>query len=133
MAPDPATDRFAHAPIAQLIGFQILPGNPGEATVHLAVDERLHNPMGQVHGGALAALADAAMGIAFGRTLEAGQDFATIDLHLQFMRPVRGQRLTAKAQVSQRGLRIGYVRCDIKDDHGRLIAAGSCSCTVVGL
>jgi uncharacterized protein (TIGR00369 family) len=125
--------RFDHAPIAQLFGFQIEPGWPGEAKVHLPIDERLFNPMGKVHGGAIAALADAAMGIAFGRTLDDHQDFATIDLHIQFMRPVRGDRLTAKAKMRQRGLRIGYVECELLDDRDRLVATASCSCTVVSL
>ena len=130
MAATDPYDRFAFAPISQLIGFQVQPGPAGEAVVRLAVDERLHNPMGRVHGGVLAALSDAAMGIAFGRTLDEGQDFATIDLHIHFMRPVRGELLTATARVRQRGLRIGYVECNIVDDKQRLIASATCSCTV---
>jgi len=132
MTTDPH-DRFATAPISQLIGFQVLPGPAGEAIVQLAVDDRLHNPMGRVHGGVLAALSDAAMGIAFGRTLEVGQDFATIDLHIHFMRPVRGKKLTATARVQQRGLRIGYVECSIFDDKQRLVASSTCACTVSDL
>ncbi len=131
-ATDPP-DRFATAPISQLIGFQVEPGPAGEAVVRLAVDDRLHNPMGRVHGGVLAALSDAAMGIAFGRTLDDGQDFATIDLHIHFMRPVRGKLLTATARVQQRGLRVGFVECSIVDDRQRLIASATCSCTVSGL
>ncbi len=126
-------DRFATAPISQLIGFEVQPGEPGQAEVHLAIDDRLHNPMGRVHGGVIAALSDAAMGIAFGRTLESNQDFGTIDLHIHFMRPVRGKRLTATAQVRQRGLRIGFVDCNITDEKQRLIASATCSCTVSDL
>jgi uncharacterized protein (TIGR00369 family) len=126
-------DRFSSAPIASLIGFQIEPGSAGEASVHLPIDERLHNPMGQVHGGVLSALADTAMGIAFGRTLEDHQNFATVDLHIHFMRPVRGQRITAQASVTQRGLRIGFVQCEIRDQRQRLIATATCSCTITGL
>lgn len=133
MSEAPLSDRFDIAPIARLLGFEIKPGPPGEASLSLAVDERLHNPMGRVHGGAIAAMADAAMGIAFGRTLEVKQDFATIDLHLHFMRPIKGKRLRAEAKVRQRGLRIGYVACDLWDDHNRLIATATCSCTVLDL
>jgi uncharacterized protein (TIGR00369 family) len=126
-------DRFSQAPIATLIGFEIEPGSAGEAIVFLPIDSRLHNPMGAVHGGAIAALADTAMGIAFGRTLDETRDFATIDLHIHFMRPVRGSRLKAVASVRQRGLRIGYVVCDIFDDKNRLVASSTCSCTVTEL
>jgi len=131
---DKNADRFSFAPISQLIGFQVEPAHsesPGECVVRLPVDHRLHNPMGRVHGGVLAALADASMGIAFGRTLDLEQDFSTIDLHIHFMRPVRGKELVAKAVVRQRGLRVGFVTCDIEDEQGRLVASATCSCTVL--
>lgn len=129
-------ERFAQAPISQLIGFDVHPATEidhleGRAVVELAIDSRLHNPMGRVHGGVLAALADAAMGIAFGRTISEKQDFATIDLHIHFMRPVRGKKLTAVAEMIQRGLRVGFMQCRIRDDRGREIASSSCSCTVL--
>ena len=130
------TDRFDAAPISQLIGFKVLPETPndkevGRAVVELEIDSRLHNPMGRVHGGVLAALSDAAMGIAFGRTLDPDQDFSTIDLHIHFMRPVRGKKLVATGEMIQRGLRVGFVRCVVTDDRGKVIASSSCSCTVL--
>jgi uncharacterized protein (TIGR00369 family) len=128
-----AADRFAAAPIAQLVGFQIEPGEPGVCVVKLHADERLHNPMGRVHGGVIAALADAAMGTAFGRTLLDGQDFATIDMQVQFVRPVTEGQLTATARVTDRGLRIGFVECTILNTRRRVIAHARCSCTIVDL
>lgn len=130
------TDRFSEAPISQLIGFHVLPATEddnqvGRAVVELKIDDRLNNPMGRVHGGVIAALSDAAMGIAFGRTLNSDQDFSTIDLHVHFMRPVRGKILRATGLMTQRGLRIGYVTCQITDDRNKIVAAGSCSCTVL--
>ncbi len=130
------SDRFDEAPISQLIGFNVLPATAddnemGRAIVELEIDSRFNNPMGRVHGGILAALSDAAMGIAFGRTLECDQDFSTIDLHIHFMRPVRGKKLIATGQMIQRGLRIGFIECRITDDRGKEVASSSCSCTVL--
>lgn len=130
------SDRFDEAPISQLIGFRVLPATAedkelGRATVELDIDSRLNNPMGRVHGGVLAALSDAAMGIAFGRTLDPDQDFSTIDLHIHFMRPVRGKKLTARGEMIQRGLRVGFVQCRVRDDRGKEVASSSCSCTVL--
>ena len=130
------SDRFDEAPISQLIGFRVLPATAedneiGRATVELDIDSRLNNPMGRVHGGILAALSDAAMGIAFGRTLDPDQDFSTIDLHIHFMRPVRGKKLTAKGEMIQRGLRVGFVQCRVTDDRGKEVSSSSCSCTVL--
>jgi uncharacterized protein (TIGR00369 family) len=124
-------DRFAEAPISRLLGFDVEPGDCDNTVVHLAIDSRLHNPMGRVHGGVLSALADAAMGIAFGRSLDPNQDFATIDLHVHFMRPIRGPKITATASMTQRGLRIGFAECEIRDNRERLVATATCSCTVL--
>lgn len=87
--------------------------------------------MGRVHGGLIAALADAAMGIAFGRTLFPGEDFSTIDMQVQFVRPVVTGLIRAEATVVERGLRIGFVRCEITNSRGKLVATGTCTCTVL--
>jgi uncharacterized protein (TIGR00369 family) len=124
---------WAWAPIGQLIGLEVQPGGPGEAEVFLDVDARMHNPMGFVHGGVLALLADATMGIAFGRTLDDQHSFATIEAKTNFLRPVQQTRLRAMAKVISRGLRIGFVEVQIFDQRQKLVATGSCTCTVNSL
>ncbi len=127
------SDPFGWAPISQLIGLEILPGDVGEAEVFLDVDQRMHNPMGFVHGGVIALLADAAMGIAFGRTLDDKHSFATIEMKTSFVRPVKQTRLHATAKLIGRGLRIGFVEVRIVDHHGKLVATGSSTCTINSL
>lgn len=127
------SDPFRYAPISQLIGLEVQPGEPGMAAVHLEVSPKMHNPMGFVHGGVISLLADAAMGIAFGRTLEDKQSFATIEMKVTYIRPVKQSRLVCSAKLVQRGLRIGFVECDIVDHRQKLVARGSCSCTVTTL
>jgi uncharacterized protein (TIGR00369 family) len=130
-------DRFSTAPISRLVGFKVEPSphasdsGIGEATVRLECVTHHHNPMGRVHGGLIAALADAAMGIAFGRTLLAGEDFSTIDMNVSFIRPVREGWISAHASVIERGLRIGFVKCEITNARGKRIATATCTCTVI--
>jgi uncharacterized protein (TIGR00369 family) len=131
--PSDAEDPFADAPISRLVGFDVLLGEPGEATVVIDCDRRHHNPMGRVHGGLLSALADAAMGIAFARTLTDGQDFSTIELKINFIRPIVSGRVEAKARVIERGLRIGFVECELMNNRGKRIATATSTCTVVSL
>lgn len=138
------SNRFSDAPISRLVGFDVLPSDTdtegdtdtdtegvGTATVLINCDSRHHNPMQRVHGGLVAALADAAMGIAFGRTLLDDQDFSTIEMKVNFIRPVKEGRLTAVANVVERGLRIGFVECEIKNERGKRIATATSTCTVV--
>lgn len=129
-------DPFSWAPISQLIGLEVQPStadDPGTAEVFLNVDQRMHNPMGMVHGGIISLLADAAMGIAFGRLLSEKYSFATIEMKTNYIRPVKESRLHATAKLVQRGLRIGFLECRIVDQRNKLIATASCTCTVTSL
>jgi len=131
------TDRFSTAPISKLVGFVVEPyahevgSGIGDAIVRLECKTHHHNPMGRVHGGLIAALADAAMGIAFGRTLLPGEDFSTIDMNVSFLRPVREGLITANARVIERGLRIGFVQCDIVNSRGKRVATATSTCTLI--
>ena len=125
------TDSFAWAPIGNLIGLEVQPqAKAGESEVYLDVDDRMHNPMGFVHGGVISLLADATMGIAFGRTLEDQSAFATVEMKISFIRPIKRGRLRGFARLIQRGLRIGFVECHITNQRGKLIATSTCTCTI---
>src|SRR5215831_9255291 len=84
-------------PIGRLLGFVINAIEPGRAVFEMQVDERHHNPMGTLHGGIYCDLADAAMGYAFASTLGEGETFTTVELKINFFRPVRKAKLTAEA------------------------------------
>lgn len=124
-------DRFSTAPISRLIGFEVAVPVDGRTQVALEAGEQHANPMGRVHGGVIAALADAAMGTAYGRLLLASEDFSTIELKVNFMRPVKLGRIVATARLVQRGLRIGFLDCEIHDRLGRLVATATCTCMTI--
>ena len=125
-------DRFSEAPISRLIGFQVAPaGDDATTVVALGAGEQHANPMGRVHGGVISALADAAMGTAYGRVLLESEDFSTIELKVNFMRPVKLGRIVATARMVQRGLRIGFLDCEIHDSRGKLVATATCTCMTI--
>jgi uncharacterized protein (TIGR00369 family) len=109
-------------PIARLIGFE--PGEiaDGRAIVTLAAGPQHANPMGTLHGGVLCDIADAAMGMAFASTLAPGESFTTVELKINFFRPIWEARLRAEGKVVRRGSAVGYVECEITDEAGRLVA-----------
>jgi uncharacterized protein (TIGR00369 family) len=118
-------------PVADLIGFQIAEVTPGRAVTTLQTGPQHANPMGTLHGGILCDISDAAMGIALGSTLEAGQSFTTMELKIKFFRPVWTAKLTAEAIVIQRGKTTAYVESVVKDENDRLIAKSSCTCMIL--
>ncbi len=115
-------------PVARLIGFEAKEIGDGRATVTLSAGPQHANPMGTLHGGILCDIADAAMGMAFASTLGSGESFTTVELKINFFRPVREAQLKAESRVVRRGRNLGYVECEITDDTGRLIAKAASTC-----
>ena len=121
--------RIPLPPIARLIGFRPVIVEPGRAVFELETDLQRHaNPMGTVHGGILCDLADIAMGFAYASTLDEGDTFTSLELKINFLRPVWQTRLSARAGVVQRGRTIGLVECDVTDAEGKLVARASSTC-----
>ena len=116
------------APMGQLIGMRLIAIEAGRATFELDADERHHNPMGTLHGGVLCDIADSAMGMAYASTLGEGESFTTLELKINFLRPVKSARLTAAGTVVQQGRTTGMAECLVSDERGRLIAKATSTC-----
>ena len=123
--------RVNDVPVARLIGFEAKEVADGRATVILAAGPQHANPMGTLHGGILCDIADAAMGMAFASTLAPEESFTTLELKVNFFRPIWQAQLKAEGTVVQRGRTIGYVECDITDEEGRLVAKAASTCMVL--
>ena len=116
------------APMATLIGMRLVAIEPGRARFELNADHRQHNPMGTLHGGILCDIADSAMGMAYASTLEDGESFTTLELKINFLRPIRSAHLVAEGTLVQRGRTTGMAECSVTDEHGRLIAKATSTC-----
>jgi uncharacterized protein (TIGR00369 family) len=116
------------APIGKLLGLKIIASGAGRATIEFEAGERYANPTGTLHGGVFCALADAAMGLAYLSTLAEGESLTTIELKINFLRPVWNGRLRAEAKVVRAGRVVGLIECDILDERQRLVARASSTC-----
>jgi uncharacterized protein (TIGR00369 family) len=115
-------------PVAKLIGFNLRSVVRGRAVLDMNAGPQHWNPMGGLHGGILCDLTDAAMGIAYASTLAKGEAFATVELKINFLRPVREGRLVAEGWVVSGGRTLGYTEAEVRDEDGRLIAKASSTC-----
>jgi len=111
------------APVATALGLTMIRAGDGTAEFEYVADGRHANPMGTLHGGILCDLGDAAMGIALASTLAEGESFTTLELHINFLRPVWDAKLTAKGRIVSRGRTVAMTACDILDERQRHIAA----------
>src|SRR5262249_275969 len=105
----------APPPIATLIGFKLASVGPGRAILEVEASERPASPLGTLHGGVLADIADAAMGMAYASELEEGETFTTLELKINFMKPVWTGKLRAEGRLLSGGRTIGLVECDVRD------------------
>jgi uncharacterized protein (TIGR00369 family) len=119
---------FPDPPIAQLIGLRMISLLPGESRLELDAGPQHANPMGTLHGGVLCDLADLAMGAAYASTLDSGETFTTLELKINFLKPVWKETLFAVGRIVNRGRTIGMVECDITDSQGRLVAKSTSTC-----
>jgi uncharacterized protein (TIGR00369 family) len=125
--PSVASEEFP-APIGKLLGLMITDSGTGRATVEFEASERYANPMGTLHGGVLCDLADAAMGVAYRSILAEGETFTTIELKINFLRPVWKAKLRAEARVIRAGKVVGLIECNLFDERQRLVARASSTC-----
>ena len=81
-------------PIMKTLGIRLIEVGEGAASMEMETKTELHsNPMGTIHGGVLCDIADAAIGTAHFTTLTEEESFPSIDLQINFFRPVWNEKL----------------------------------------
>ena len=123
-----ASGELPAPPIAMLLGFTLRVVEIGRAVIDFEADARHANPMGTLHGGVLCDIADAAMGMAYASTLGEGETFTTIELKINFLKPVWTGKLVATGRVVKGGRTVGLVECDVTDAEDVLVARTTSTC-----
>lgn len=120
-------------PVATLIGIEPVTVDDGAAVFRLEARRDKHaNPMGTLHGGIFCDLADAAMGMACASRLELGESFTTLELKINFLRPVTDALLEARARVVHGGKSLVYAECEVVTlPTEKLVAKASSTCLVL--
>ena len=120
---------LAAPPVATHLGLRLVELEAGKSRFELDVDPEKHaNPMGTVQGGVLVALADGAMGVAYATALEEGESFTTLEIKMNYLKPVWAGKLTAIGTVVKAGRTIGLTECAITDESGSLVAFATSTC-----
>ena len=112
----------AGPPVGDLIGIRMTAIEVGRATFELEAGPQHASPLGPVHGGILCDLADAACAHPIAASLDDDESFTTLELKINFLKPVWEGKLTAVGQVVKAGRTIALSECRVTDDEGALIA-----------
>ncbi len=125
---DQSVEDLSFAPVEHVVGFHLIARDNGRAVVLFTPTARHFNPMGTLHGGILCDIAEAAMNAAYLTTLQDGESFTTLEMKINYLKPVWRSQLRAEGWVVKAGRTIGLTECDIYDDNGSLVARATSTC-----
>jgi uncharacterized protein (TIGR00369 family) len=120
-------------PIALLLNMRPVKVDHGLAVFECTPDESVYNPIGLIHGGLVCTLADSAAGCAVQTTLGPGVGYASIDITVNYLRPVTlaSGSLTATGRVTKPGRRVAAASAEVTDAAGRLVATATSNCLIL--
>ena len=119
-------------PMAATLGFRLVEVAQGRAVFEGVPEFRLYNPIGTVHGGFAASLLDSALGCAIFSTLAKGEAWTTLELKLNFVRPLIQDTgpVRAEGRIIHRGRTVATSEGTLKDRAGKLYAHATTTCMI---
>ena len=128
-----AAELLAAAPAGwmETLGARITESEPGRVVLELEAGPRHRHGGGVVQGGVITQIADAAMGMSLATLQEDGLWNTTIELKINFLRPVVSGRLRAVGRVVGMKQTLMFSEADVLDENGRLVARATSTCMPV--
>ncbi len=120
------------APMADLIGFDFSEIEEGRVVFECTPAEYHYNPIGVVHGGLACTLFDSAMGCAVHTMLPAGVGYTTVELKVNFLRPItlKTGRLLCEGTTIHVGRHIATAEARLLDTSGKLYGHATTTCMI---
>ena len=115
----------------ETLGARITESEPGRVVVELEAGPKHRHGGGVVQGGVITQIADAAMGMSLATLQEDKVWNTTIELKINFIRPVVSGRIRAIGRVVEMKQTLMFGEADVLDDQGRLVARASSTCLAV--
>jgi uncharacterized protein (TIGR00369 family) len=105
----------------------------GRVVFSMPVREYMYNPIGTVHGGAIATLLDTVAACAIHSTLAQGDAYTTLELKLNYVRGVTSKltRMRGEGTIIHRGRRVATSEAKLFGDDGKLYAHASTTCMIM--
>jgi uncharacterized protein (TIGR00369 family) len=125
-----AEGRLPAPPIALTLDFALSDVAEGRVVVTGTPGEHLYNPIGSVHGGVYATLADTATGCAVHTTLPKGVAYTSLDLSIRYLRPISAGTgpIRCVGTVIKRGRRTVLAQAELYDAADRLLGHATSTC-----
>ena len=127
-----AAGELPRPPIGALLNFGLEELGEGRAVFTVEPAEYHYNPLGVVHGGLAATLLDSAMGCAVHSALPAGAWYTTLEIKVNFVRPMSAETglVRCEAKLVHLGGRTATAEGRVLDGGGKLYAHGTTTCLI---
>ena len=126
------TDGRNANPFFCLMGIDVVSVEPGKAVLRMQVRPDMHNGVGWLQGGMLAALADEAMALALYPLLTKNEGIATISESTSFIKGVKDGFIVAEGRAIRKGRRVAFAEGEvfIDDDDKAMLSRTSAAFAV---
>ncbi len=114
-------ERIEAIPAFKLLNIKVVEISEGSVSLELPFREELCNSMGNIQGGFIVALADAAGGLSLFSLLPPKTLTPTIEIKVNFLEPAR-TNIISKAKVIRCGSTIGTSFIEVLDTTGKVVA-----------
>lgn len=109
-------------PFNTLVGIRIQRLHSDGVTIACPMADQLRNSAGVMHGGVLATVADAAVGIGLASHFGVRRPITTTEMKINFLRPIQDGTLMARSHLLRIGKRLCVGRVDMFDSKRKLAA-----------
>jgi 1,4-dihydroxy-2-naphthoyl-CoA hydrolase len=117
--------------IHETLGIRAIEVTADRVVLEMDIGPKVHQPMGLLHGGASAVLAESAASMGAYMNCEPEKEFAVgTDLNISHLRARREGLLKAIAQPIRKGRTIHVWNIELVDGNGELVAAARCTLAV---
>ncbi|MGH2818942.1 MAG: PaaI family thioesterase [Actinomycetota bacterium] len=117
--------------IHETLGIRAIDVTPDRVVLEMDIGPKVHQPMGLLHGGASAVLAESAASMGAYMNCEPEKEFAVgTDLNISHLRARREGLLKAIAHPIRKGRTIHVWSIDLVDGNGELVAVARCTLAV---
>ena len=120
-------------PAVETLGLRVVSVDPERGEIETSFPGRpeFRNPMGNIQGGFLAAMLDDTLGPALVATLSPDEFAPTIELKVNFLRPVAVGPLTGRGRVVHRAGSIAFLAGELLDESDTAVATASATARII--
>ena len=106
-------ESFNQQTVMALIGAELTRVDPGTIEITLPYRADLAQQHGYLHAGIVTTIADSACGYAAYSLMPPNSEVLSVEFKVNLLRPAKGQRFTAIAEVVKTGKTLTVVRADV--------------------